>query len=132
VFEVDPSEWNRNKVKRAFLICVFDRVEAMQQNPVYQVLRKHFPAVADYIVHAKRNGYQGLAQECQKLESKLMIDGVAGAMLEAFPESPILTVHDEIIVPVDRLGDVKRLIETEFTKFGVRPTVKQTLFGEDN
>jgi len=131
VFQVDPSKWSRDQVKKAFLICVFDTIEAMKLNPIYQVLVKYFPAVAQYIVQVKQGGHQELAKECQRLESKIMIDGVAGAMLKAFPESPILTIHDEIIVPVSRIGDVRQLIKAEFAKLGACPHVKETKFSKE-
>ena len=53
-----------------------------------------------------------------------MIDGVAAEFMKRYPESPILTVHDELIVPARYRGEVIEMIKSEFGRHGVTPSVK--------
>ena len=49
--------------------------------PLFDVVANEWEDLADYILAAKSNCYQDLARDCQRLESRLMIDGGAGALL---------------------------------------------------
>jgi len=131
-YEVDPQKWDRRKTKDAFIICLFERIETMRQNPIYQIIERYFPAIADYIVSTKRAGYQLVAHACQRMESKIMIDGVAAEMLRRHPTSPILTIHDEIIVPAAKLDELRAILKSEFLIYGVEPAIKEVHFGNNH
>lgn len=122
----NPATWNRDKVKRNVQVCVFADVPTMEQTPVYQVIRQYWPGVAEYLVWRKSEGrYQGVAEDCQRLESRLMIDGVAMAFAKRFPGVPLVTIHDELMVPTELAGVAKSMIEDAFRDaVGVVPTVR--------
>ena len=123
-FLCDPSKWDRKRVKEAFVVCLFDRVEATQSNPIYRVLSKYFPKIAEYITNAKSDKYQALAQQCQMMESELMIDGVAASYITRHPGLPILTVHDEIIVPESLVDSLIEVIKYRFRLAGGTPSLR--------
>ncbi len=120
-FKVDPREWDREKVKEAFIVCMFDRIEGTIGNPVFLILENHFPEIAKYIIDAKRDFYQGLAHDCQRVESSLMIDGVAMEFMQTHPKAAILTIHDEIMVEETFLDSLIKIIKKHFGRFGVSP-----------
>ncbi|MFN7891391.1 MAG: hypothetical protein ACK5OC_13955 [Pirellula sp.] len=123
-FVCDPARWDRQKVKQAFVICLFDRVEATKSNPIFRILNKHFPEIAEYIIQSKNHKYQTLARNCQQMESQLMIDGVAASFMARHPDSPILTIHDEIIVPESLVDSLTNIITNRFQLAGVTPSLK--------
>lgn len=119
----DPAQWDRTKVKRAFVICLFDRIEETKSNPIFRILNKHFPEVANFVINAKQDGYQALAHLCQRMESQLMIDGVAASFMVRHPDAPILTVHDEIIVPAPLVDSLTYIITNRFQLAGATPSL---------
>lgn len=119
----DPQTWDRARVKKAFIICLFDRVSSTLTNPIYLLFERHFPPVAEFVIRSKQSEYQQLAHLCQRMESTLMIEGVARRFMDAFPDEPIVTIHDELIVPTSRIGHVMDLIRDEFALLGVVPNL---------
>jgi hypothetical protein len=129
-FLCDPSRWDRSQVKQAFVICLFDRVERTKTNPVFQVLQKHFPPIADFVIRSKRDEYQALARQCQRFESKVMIDGVSAVFMARHPDAPILTIHDELILPARLVQSAANIIQERFQAFGASPGLRVETFQE--
>lgn len=127
---VDPKTWNREHVKKAFLICLFDRVDSMKRNPVFKVLEAEFREIAAQAIAKKQDRYQALAGECQREESRLMIDGVARRFAEQFLFEPIVTIHDELIVAENRVDAAISLIFDEFGRLGIKPKLNVKLLSE--
>lgn len=123
-FVVDVSKWQKKQVKKAFIACMFDRVESMRRNPVFPTLDKHFPTIAKYMIEAKAGKYQALAHACQRMESTIMIDGAAAKLMSEHPDAKPTTVHDELICPTLLEGFAKKLIIAEFKKYGLTPSVE--------
>ena len=123
--ETTGRKWEaRPETKDLFMPFLFDRVCRMKSNPLWQVFRDDFVAVLDCILDIKRERYQALAHRLQSLEAEIMIDGVSAEFMRRYPHSPILTVHDEIIVPVQYRDEVCDIIRAEFGKYAVTPTIK--------
>lgn len=122
--ELTGRKWGRPEAKDLFLPFLFDRVSRMKSNPLWQVFENDFSAVLDCIRTIKRDRYQALAHRLQEMEAEIMIDGVAAEFIRRYPDAPILTVHDELIVPVQHRDEVIEIIVAEFKKHGVTPTIK--------
>jgi hypothetical protein len=123
--EVDPAKADRDTVKKEFMVCLFSDVERMRSMPIYRIVERFWPALADYLVATKSTeGYASVAEACQRMESDLMIEGVAMEFMRRHPNAPIFTVHDEINCPVDLAGEVKELIEAAFRRKGVAAKTK--------
>jgi hypothetical protein len=120
----DPSRWSRDQAKDSVQVCMFGDLPTMQQTPAYQVIRRYWPGIADYLTRSKSEGrYQAVAEQCQRLESRLMIDGVAMEFARRHPDKPIVTIHDELMVPVDLAGEAEALIGEVWGRIGLRPKV---------
>lgn len=66
-----------------------------------------------------------LAREMQRVESRLMIGGVAARFLRESPETPVLTCHDALLVPEEGAGLAADLIRDEwYYRHGIVPQVR--------
>ena len=111
----------RKDVKRQFLVMLFADVATTTRMPLFNVVATDWPALADYILDAKRDCYQNLARDCQRLESRLMIDGAAGSLL---PSVPIVTIHDAILTTAAHVPAVEAAVIAEFGRLGVTPKIR--------
>lgn len=109
----------RADIKRQFLVMAFADTETTKRLPIFALVTREFPAVARYLLEAKREQYQDLARSCQRFESGLMVDQVAGSL-----EWPVLTIHDSIVAPVDRATETKHAIISAWRRYGVEVTVR--------
>lgn len=128
--EVDPSKWDRSNIKKAFLMVLFARWDDTLANPLYRVLELHFPQLAAFIRSVKEGGsYQKLAQFCQRTESNLMIQGVCGRLMRDYPDLPVLTIHDALIVPESHQEAVVACIRAVYAKVGLSPSMEVKRIG---
>jgi len=113
----------RKDVKRQFLVMLFADVATTTRMPLFDVVGTEWPALADCILDAKGGCYQNLARDCQRLESRLMIDGAAGSLL-AKPSIPIVTIHDAILTTAAHVHSVEAVVIAEFGRLGVTPKIR--------
>ncbi len=102
---------------------LFADVATTKRMPLFDVVGTEWPALADYILDAKRDCYQNLARDCQRLESRIMIDGVAGSLL-AEPSIPIVTIHDAILTTAAHVPSVEAAVLAEFRRLGATPKIR--------
>ena len=95
----------------------------MMRQPAFVALEKLYPAHAAYITETKRDDYRTLARDLQRMEATIIIDGVCGHLMEHHPDTPVLSIHDEIIAPQDMSNLVHQLLISEFGKYGLTPKV---------
>ena len=117
-----PSD--KGELKEAFLSKLFGTIRTMQRSPVYNVFARAFPEIARYLIASKTNNYRQTSWDCQKLESRLMIDGACTSVLTNYPEVVLLTVHDAVLVQQKLVGAVESAIQDQFRSVGVTPTLK--------
>ena len=127
---ITGRKWERQEAKDLFLPFMFDRVDRMRRNLLWQVFEQDFSSVLDCICRIKGERYQALSHRLMSLEAEIMIDGVAAKFMQKHPDAPILTIHDELIVPTQYADSARGLIETEFGRYGVRPKVKPVSFNK--
>lgn len=102
----------------------WNRLPPSQLKPL---LAELFPTVWSFIIfYHNQHGHGSLARELQRRESRLMIRGVCGILAEQYPAVPVLTCHDSILTTVPNVGLIKRLINDQFAKRGLHPTLKTT------
>lgn len=91
----------------------------MVRQPAFVALESLYPEHAEYIKEGKCENHRKLAQQLQRLESSIVIDGVCGYLMQHYPEMPVLTIHDELVVPQQIADIVQKLIEQQFSMRGV-------------
>jgi hypothetical protein len=119
----------RGDVKKAFIVMMFAPVPLTTRLPMFSVVSQEWPSLAAYIIEAKRSGHEKIATDCQRFESALMIDTIAGSLAW-----PCVTVHDSLIVPAHRASDTAHAIRSAWRQYGVSVSVKATgrTEGHDN
>lgn len=122
-FEVKPTEWTRDDVKKAFLVILFAPVDMMVKSPLYTVMRECFPYLTKEIVGVKTGGHQRLAQICQKFESDLMIREVGGLLMQHLPDVPCQPIHDAWIIPTKFADKCREMIEGVYAQLAVEPSI---------
>ena len=60
----------------------------------------------------------------QRAESQFVIGTVCRRLVEEFPDTPILTVHDSVMTTPPHVDVVVRVIRDEFDRLGVQPTLR--------
>ena len=96
-----------------------------QPSKLQTVLESDLPTVWQFIRGYKRqHGYAELAREMQRRESKLMIEGVCGRLMDEHPDCPVVTVHDSILTTPGWVETVSATIKDEFAHLGIHPTLK--------
>ncbi len=94
--------------------------------PITEVFQGLWPGIYDAILGIKREcGYKSVARLLQRMESSIMIDGACRRIVTELPGVRFLTIHDAALVVCEQSGDVCRLIEEEFARYGVRATVRR-------
>ena len=111
----------RKEAKNGLIRCVFERTHKMVRMPEFIALQDHFGYIAQCILEIKKaNGYRDVARACQRVESKIMINKA----LMGLPGVPIITCHDEFILPADSLEPAKLSLRRAFRDYGLSPSFK--------
>jgi hypothetical protein len=108
---------SRSEAKTELIVAIFEKLHRMIRMPIFSVLRKHFPSIAGYLSTRKQAGHQIVAHDCQRLESTLLIDRAAAKMKKI----PMITIHDEFILPTKYVEKMQKTIIGEFAKYNAVP-----------
>lgn len=111
---------DRAATKLDLISCMFKMTARMKHMVIFQVIEQEFPTLARYLVAAKRNGYRELARRCQRLESMILIDGVAKSQEDV----TMITIHDEIILPTKDMPKVRKSLSKHFGRHNIQPNFK--------
>jgi hypothetical protein len=133
IFRLDMRDVSLPAFKRSTLIPLFDRLPQMEANPVWQIIARDFPSIAEFVRVAKTRTYhvrgraishQVLACMAQRFEAETIIDDVGGYLMRHHPEEPVATIHDAILCRQSFAPTAQQIIKNTFKQFGVSPTVK--------
>lgn len=116
---------NRDATKVAVLALVYGYPKAFVREHA-AAFRSLYPSTWDRISQiATALPHGELARMMQRAESDLMIRGVAARFLREHPRTPVLTVHDALLVPPWCDGIAEALIRDEWrSRYGIEPRVK--------
>ena len=127
--EEDPYErlaalngTDRSMTKANLIQCIFERRFHMQHMAIYRLLAAEFPSIARYLLEIKEVHYERVAHNCQRRESLLLIEQA----VKDLGEIPVVTVHDEFIVPSKYADKVQNKINRRFLAAGLKPQFKRT------
>lgn len=102
----------------------FDRDGNYNPSQLQPVLETDFPSVWTFIRKYKRaHGYRELAREMQRQESRLMIQGACGRLMDEHHDCPVVTIHDSILTTEPWVSTVSTAIKYEFGQIGIQPTL---------
>jgi len=101
-------------------------VSNSKMKKIYQSLRDEYPQVMGFVEWMKKDDHGDLGRHLMKMESSIMIDGVAKKLIEQ--GIPVLTIHDCIVIPKEFTLHGDTLIKEEFRDqigLGVSTTIEQ-------
>lgn len=111
---------HRNDVKKQFIVMQFADVPVMKRLPIWPVFQERFGQMAEFIEDYKlQYGYQALARDCQRLESRIMVDTVSAEI-----DRPIILIHDGIICRRRDKDYVADSIRSGFGRYGLDVAIK--------
>jgi len=120
---VSDAEVGRSEFKQMFFTDVFfGRNQA--RTPLTELFQREFPTVFQFIKEQKETDYRALAQDMQRAESKFVIDCVCRRLMEHHQDIPVGTVHDSILTTKEHAATVKRIMEEEFQRMGIKATIR--------
>jgi len=113
---------DRGHFKKEFFLMLYG---PLKDSLMTQLMQREFPSVMAFIGwHKRRHGYKELSREMQRAESRLMIEGVCGSLMEQNPTIPLVTIHDSIMTTQMYVSTVAATIVQEFGTVGIQPTVR--------
>lgn len=118
------DELGRKAFKKKFFASVFfdrNRKEFSKQEELFQKL---FPNIFWVIKKLKKGDHANLAISLQYAESSFIIKQCINTIKTERPKAFVATIHDSIVGSVKDLEYFKQVVEREFAKQGLKPTVK--------
>ncbi len=112
----------RDKIKDLAMWLLFGDVPS--RHPYLIAFSARWPTVASRLAALKRGDHRRAAHALQRAESDLMIRGVCVNLMERYPDMPLLTIHDALLVPHSGVGHVVEVIRHVWARAGVSPTLK--------
>jgi hypothetical protein len=93
------------------------------------VIETLFPHFFLFMILVKETGFRNLSILLQRVEAWIFLEGAVGSFLVQHPGTPVVTVHDSVMVPRSLTRPAKEHIENYIEKVvGTRPkcTVKES------
>ena len=120
---------DRTKAKTSIFEIFFGKTSGLNKSKNARVFKLLFPTIYKLFALIKISGHNLLALILQCIESRIIIDGVAGHFIQEYPNTPIYTIHDSIVVPLKNLYKVKiEMINYTLKKTGYRPSIEEEIF----
>jgi len=94
-----------------------------------QVFAAALPTVATVLDAYKRCGHRALPLVLQSVEASLVLGVVARRVSERWPQIPIFTIHDSVLVPVEYEVQIAALLRYELRRaVGYEPQLGRTVY----
>jgi len=114
----------RDHLKRLFFADVFyGRTKV--DTPLTRLFARLFPTVYHLILDCKSERYQDLARKMQREEAKFILHTVCRRLFTYHESVPVFTIHDSIMTTEEHVPLVRRIINEEFQRLGLHPTLKE-------
>ncbi|UPL48530.1 hypothetical protein [Hymenobacter sublimis] len=127
-----PIAERTEKARKAFKKRVFGNVfygknSTAPNKKDWRLFAELYPSVAGFIYDRKKHDYTQLPIDMQRMEAEIMIDGVIGEIAKGYYPQDFfaLTIHDSVVTTRENAEYVKYLMQLEFAKFGINPTIQQ-------
>ncbi len=113
----------KNRIKElAFKYVLFGRPRP--GNRFWDALRRYWPTVARVIEAIKIEDHGSVARACQRIEASLIVGGVVERFRVKYPDIPIQTIHDSVLVHSESVELAKKIIGQVFGTIGLSPNLK--------
>ena len=118
----DPGK-AKNRIKRlTFKYILFGR--SRPYKCYWKAVRGRWPTVSRVIEEIKSEDHGTVARACQRIEASLIIGGVVERFRLDYPDVPIQTIHDSVLVPPEWIDLAIAVIRQVFGTIGLVPGLK--------
>ncbi len=111
--------------KQNILVPFFHRQEVTERHPVFEIIARHYPGIAEIVRTVKQDDHRCLARLLQSMESSLMIDALGERLAKFAPNEPIGTIHDAIVCKTAFAQMAEEHLIAVFQEIGLNPSVKK-------
>jgi hypothetical protein len=119
----------KNQIKRlVYKLILFGWVRPGK--PRWLAFKRRWPSVATALEQIKQGDHGRSARACQRIEARLMIQGVVERFRRDHRDQPIQTIHDSVLVVPGAVELAREAIHAEFAAIGLRPSLKQSASGD--
>lgn len=117
--------------KRVFKAVYYGENKHAAYYPEWRAFSSMFATVAQFITAYKRKNYKQLSIDMQRAESEIIIDGVIARLAaKHMPQDFFaLTIHDSILCEEHNVTEIVDIMEDEFKKRGLTPTIEKKKLG---
>ena len=121
--DVCRDEAKKGLVSFLFSPRYFDEDKEPVRAAVKRVWEDKFPTLLRSLYAMKQDCHAALAYELQKVESDFVFNKVC-PRIESELKCPYCTVHDSVIVPAEKCGRLKAIMDAELRNLGI-PTITE-------
>lgn len=128
---MDETGLCRDCVKRQVMIWLNCERRMAPHVSIFGVMENINPDVNKSVMDWKLGNHKHVGAGLQRIESAIVIDGVAMDFIRMCPGIEIMTIHDGVIVPQSKVGLVRGLMEKHFKNFDTTPHLTIQPISED-
>ncbi|WP_145078901.1 hypothetical protein [Aureliella helgolandensis] len=111
----------RRRIKKAYAVLLFAENWQAERSKLWKHLSRTDGGYLSWLREMKSiHSYKAIARIGQRIESRVLLDGVASDFCTQFPGEAIATCHDELIVPSKRAGWIVDSIDERFGRLGLK------------
>lgn len=115
----------RQESKDVMFNVLFQKNFMLKNSKPALIFKELFPTVFEIFSKIKKYDHSVLAKLLQSIESHIVIEGVVKNFWNEHPDIPVFTVHDSVIVPIQKWEQMEScLFNTIYSKTGSKPKVK--------
>jgi hypothetical protein len=90
------------------------------------IFQSSFPTILAECRRIKESDHKVLAQQLQLREASFIFECVRIGAEELGENTPITTIHDEIVSTKGSIQIIEKIVKSEFSKMGIEPKIKTT------
>lgn len=95
--------WSRSWTKRRFFVDILAN-KGNYPSELGTFLKREFSAVSEFVQSMNASDHRNVIRSLQQAESNFVIDGWAELYMRRYPHDVILTLHDAIYLPENRVA----------------------------
>jgi hypothetical protein len=90
------------------------------------IFQSSFPTILEECRRIKEKDHKVLAQQLQRLEASFIFECVRIGAEELGDNTPITTIHDEIVSTKESIHIIEKIVRSEFSKIGIDPKIESS------
>jgi hypothetical protein len=109
--------------KKAFYLVIFG--PTYMNTPARQAVRREYPRTLEILDSFKKEAYQDLSIQLQKMEANAILDNVCKRIGRELRNAPIFTIHDSVLTTPPFVDRVTHILREELTRIvGMPPKIR--------